>query len=425
MSSRIVFLIALVGVARSVFAQDFIECSTPGFVASCPFVSGSTESVKNLAPLQNTEIDLAAEQDGDGILRYNNVTIPAGVTVTFKRNPANTPLVLLARGDVMIAGTLDVRGGNGDGAVGGDGGPGGFDGGRGGITTPGIGLGPGAGCHANSDYLNARPIPLLGGSGGNGTATGGGFGFGGGGGGGAVLIASSGDVSVTGSVNASLGFPAAGGSCRGSAGAVRIIGNRVNYSGSLFAEVGRIEACDPASTSGTCVQTCSGCGCSGRFSFDCATPAFVSSLPTLRITSVAGTAAPIEPVGSYNGDPDIALPEGTTSVNVAVAATGIPPGTMVTIAAVPRLGAKTTANASLMGTTMSSTGSANVTLLQGRSLITAEATVNITPGSGAPLIIGGIAGERIASLKIGASYGGGSSLVYVTESGREIPADPR
>lgn len=126
------------------------------------FDSGSTGADGALNPTVNTEIVLPPS----GILNYTTINIPAGVTVTFKKNTANTPVHLLATGDVTIAGTLDLRGGTakptgtyGDGLLGDDGvpgvgGPGGFDGGRGGrddaalraeIIRGGAGLGPGGG----------------------------------------------------------------------------------------------------------------------------------------------------------------------------------------------------------------------------------------------------------------------------------------
>jgi hypothetical protein len=124
--------------------------------------SGSTGADGALNPTVNTEIQLPPS----GILNYTTVNIPAGVTVKFKPNAANTPVYLLASGDVTIAGTIDIRGGDaaptgtdGDGAQGDDGvpgagGPGGFAGGRGGrddaaqraaIIRGGAGLGPGGG----------------------------------------------------------------------------------------------------------------------------------------------------------------------------------------------------------------------------------------------------------------------------------------
>jgi len=124
--------------------------------------SGSTGADGALNPTVPTQIVVPES----GILNYTTVNIPAGVTVTFKKNTANTPVFILATGDVTIAGTIDIRGSDakstgtyGDGVLGDDGipgvgGPGGFDGGRGGrddtafrtdIIRGGTGLGPGGG----------------------------------------------------------------------------------------------------------------------------------------------------------------------------------------------------------------------------------------------------------------------------------------
>lgn len=124
--------------------------------------SGSTGSDGAFNPTVNTDVQLPES----GILNYTTVNIPAGVTVKFKKNTANTPVYILASGDVTIAGIIDVRGGHaknsgtaGDGVLGddgipGEGGPGGYSGGRGGredatlrpaIARGGAGLGPGGG----------------------------------------------------------------------------------------------------------------------------------------------------------------------------------------------------------------------------------------------------------------------------------------
>lgn len=126
------------------------------------FDSGSTGADSALNVTVNTEIVLPPS----GVLNYTTVNIPSGVTVTFKKNAANTPVFLLASGDVTIAGTIDIRGLDakdagtyGDGVLGDDGvpgagGPGAYDGGRGGredaallpaIVRGGAGLGPGGG----------------------------------------------------------------------------------------------------------------------------------------------------------------------------------------------------------------------------------------------------------------------------------------
>src|SRR5262245_21188513 len=118
--------------------------------------SGSTGADGAFSPTVSTTVPLPPS----GIFNFTTVTIPAGVTVTFQRNTTNTPVVVLAAGDVSIGGSINVSGtpaantgAAGDGALGDDGvpgvgGPGGFDGGRGGLAglqRGGAGLGPGGG----------------------------------------------------------------------------------------------------------------------------------------------------------------------------------------------------------------------------------------------------------------------------------------
>lgn len=127
------------------------------------FDSGSTGADGAYSPTVSETVNLPPS----GIFNYTTVNIPAGVVVKFRRNTTNTPIVILASGNVTIAGTLDVRGtpspdvgASGGGAQGDDGtpgigGPGGFDGGRGGQAiagqaqlvqfNAGAGLGPGGG----------------------------------------------------------------------------------------------------------------------------------------------------------------------------------------------------------------------------------------------------------------------------------------
>jgi hypothetical protein len=144
--------------------SSFIYTALALLVAPSAFAfnSGSTGADGALAPTVNTQITLPES----GILNYTSVNIPAGVTVTFKKNTLNTPVYLLASGNVSIAGAIDITGtaGAATGTAGGgnqadDGlpgiaGPGGFDGGRGGRDDPaqsvavirgGTGLGPGGG----------------------------------------------------------------------------------------------------------------------------------------------------------------------------------------------------------------------------------------------------------------------------------------
>ena len=263
--------------------------------AAAAFGSGGTGADGALNPTADTVLPLPPS----GTFNFTTVNIPAGVTVTFQRNVTNRPVVMLATGDVIIAGTIDVSGSSsvGNTLFGNDGqpglgGPGGYNGGQGGLVLGsrrgGDGLGPGGGSAGAVNPNNgsegmggggggyAAPggavsgtssngtnwsipggpsygsifiQPLIGGSGGGG---GGGSatirGEGGGGGGGAILIASSGAIELraTGRIlanggntgtNVSTTFsPGCG--AGGSGGAIRIVANAVRGNGLLQAAGG-------------------------------------------------------------------------------------------------------------------------------------------------------------------------------------------
>src|SRR5262245_6851463 len=90
----------------------------------------------------------------DGRLECTTVTVAANGTLTFRKNALNTPVYILATGDVVVSGRIDVAGrpGTSSPPLGGAGGPGGFDGGEPGIVQvpPGAGGGPGAGAGGTS-----------------------------------------------------------------------------------------------------------------------------------------------------------------------------------------------------------------------------------------------------------------------------------
>lgn len=260
-------------------------CTLPALA----YDSGSTGADGAFSPTVNTQLQIPES----GVFNFTTVNIPTGVTVTFAKNSTNTPVVMLASGNVTVAGTISLSAGSstnvaaaGDGNLGDDGipgtgGPGGFDGGRGGQPgkgNGGNGLGPGAGFGGkfHSPYINggggggfngnggntdiysdpSRPsgkggvgygssqlLPLIGGSGGGGGGGGTSFsGSGGGGGGGAILIASSGTVTITGTLiarggNSGLsqgsGCGARGG--YGSGGAIRIVATAISGNGTIDA----------------------------------------------------------------------------------------------------------------------------------------------------------------------------------------------
>ncbi|MCB1876818.1 MAG: hypothetical protein KDH88_12670 [Chromatiales bacterium] len=255
------------------------------------FDSGSTGADGAFSPSVDTRLDLPES----GVFNFSSLTIPEGVTVTFNKNTANTPVVILVNGDASIAGSIDVSGFNspgvgaaGDGNAGDDGlpglgGPGGYDGGAGGAAGGdhfgGNGLGPGGGNFGTGDstirrhggggsystrgsytsyrfaecashsaeagpiYGSSVLLPLLGGSGGGGGMGGNAFaGSGGGGGGGALLMAVSGTLRVDGAIVAVGGQAgtSGGGNCGavgggGSGGAIRLVASVIEGNGTVSA----------------------------------------------------------------------------------------------------------------------------------------------------------------------------------------------
>lgn len=418
--------------------------------AEAAFVSGSTGADGAFNPTANTVRQLPA----DGVFNFTTVNIPSGVTVTFTKNAGNTPVYILATGDVVIAGTIKVEGAstvssNPVSTAPGAGGPGGYDGGYGGgvNTLGGKGMGPGGGGGGPSTsyrygggggfgtaggtaganygasgpaYGNASLVPLIGGSGG-----GGGAGwtssaeYGGGGGGGAILIASSTSITVTGSISANggNGYNYAGG---GSGGAIRLIANTISGTGNISARGGnlgsgtvggqgriRLEASTNNFTPGT----------DPVYTYGQPGSAFLANAPVLRITSLAGVSVPAYPTGSY-AQPDVLLPNTTTNpVTVNLSASYIPVGTSVAVSVIPQYGSTSSVNASLSGTTESSTASASVTLSTSYSnVIMAQATFTLL----ASLYWDG---EKIEKVRVAATMGKESETVYITESGKEIKAE--
>jgi hypothetical protein len=262
----------------------------------------------------NPTINTVVTLPDDGILNYTTVTIPSGVTVSFKKNAANTPVVIRASGNVSIAGSIWVgytttptnAGTYGDGVLGDDGqpgtgGPGGFDGGQGGLgplnggadgAGGGPGKGPGGGNsttgrwsdgrgyngggggfnggggtawnnygYGGAAYGQATLLPLIGGSGGAGGNAGASFsGAGGGGGGGAILIATSGTFYISGYIYAdggkggsSSGTYCGGEGGSGSGGAIKIMAEKVDRGGAgyLYARGADTAACQCIGCPGT------------------------------------------------------------------------------------------------------------------------------------------------------------------------------
>lgn len=281
----------LPGVKTALAAVLLLPLAAP--LTAWAYDSGSTGTDGAL----DVTIDTTLPLPPDGVLNYTDINVAAGATLRFAPNAANTPVTLLASGNVNIAGIIDVSGGwgtptgaAGDGNIGDDalpgtGGPGGFNGGEGGDVVSsgnhsgGFGLGPGGGPGGRIDhtgksvggggggystpggspayhytgqnvggpaYGSETLLPLVGGSGGGGGAGGSQFrGSGGGGGGGALLIAATGTVDVTGSITANgaaagsvAGVDHGAGGGGGSGGAIRIVATTLSGNGGIQAERG-------------------------------------------------------------------------------------------------------------------------------------------------------------------------------------------
>ena len=407
----------------------------------------------------------------DGVFNFTTVNVPSGITLSFIKHTTNPPVTILATGDIIIDGTIDISGKRGEifkltgvFSLGGEGGPGGFNGGNGGFlgltsNIGGAGLGPGGALPGNVGMKTGGAtygasnsfdmlIPLFGGSGG-----GGGFGdsrstgSGGGGGGGAILIASS-NITINGTINASGGD---GGKCKsinvkdevgtggggGSGGAIKIVANIINGAGSLIA----VEGIAPDSSS------CSFSGDIGRIRLEAFVHAFsgtinpspsvsispgavtttsnpaLAGVPTLTISSVGGINAPVVTTGNLSV-PDLSLPQGTTNpLDVILKTDNIPVGTVFTVRVAPQFGNATDVSSTASADTGNpgkASATAQISLPVGEIvMLSAFADFSIQTAGLYPQING----EEIKRIMVSANFGEKSQLTLVTESGKALSPD--
>lgn len=453
---------------------SLLTCAALTAHAQNTFSSGSTGADGAFAPTVTQTIVVP----DSGVFNFTTVNIPSGVGITFARNNTNKPLTILASGDVTIGGSINIDGktGNSNGS-GGNGGPGGFNGGAGGygfdqsfsgipgegpggggggiggasINPPGYGGGAGYSTGGgngfggtggtNSGLGGARygavtVLPLIGGSGGGGGAAGANNrGSAGGGGGGAILIASSTTITINGSILArggggDLQSCSSGPGGGGSGGAVRLIANTVKGGGTIAVNGGTGTGCFSGQSSGTGGQgfvrveafdysaLTTSTSPTGIISFALPHPVTISNAPSLRIASVGGIGSPTSPTGSLQGVPDIVVPTSQANpVTVALEGANLPVGTIVQVTLTPSRGNRTSVQSSpLAGTDAASTASASLTLPTGISVISASAVIDLTARA-EPLFM---EGERVNRIEVAATFGGASSLTYITQSGRRL-----
>lgn len=320
--------------------------------ARAQFDSGATGELGDVVIATDTAITLPA----DGVLDYASLTLQPGVRVTFVANGANTPVFVLAEGDIVIGdgAVIDLSGGDGGAnGVGGRGGPGGFDGGAhvDDQVQASAGQGPGAGksnpsgsggnggyamkgggalvAFAGPTYGSPLLLPLVGGSGGAG-----GTGHGGGGGGGAILLAS--DTRVVfgdGAVVRARGGAGFGGYQTGSGGAVRVVAPSVEGPGTVDVGSGgsghgfaRVDTLQPAAVELTVP--------SGRFAVGSLMVSFLEDEPRLDLVGLGQASIPLD----HDGEFLVVLPAGDTTQDLSIALSGFVGIVPLRIALTPDVG---------------------------------------------------------------------------------------
>lgn len=348
--------VGLVDPVRSfVISLLLVTLGSQSNAAEQTFNSGSDGSYGPMNITSNTTLALPP----NGIFHCTTIKVANGATLRFTRNALNTPVWLLATGEVRVDGAVDVsgeEGGLGNNLSPGRGGPGGFDGGVGGYGGSGFGgtgrggdgIGPGGGVSGLSggggffggdgskSYGNALLLPLIGGSGGAGMD--GNPGIGGGGGGGALLIGSNTRITIDGQLRAE-----GGGTPSyyngGSGGAIRLVAPVVSGKGSLRAygvpaEPGRlrIDCLDRYAAQSLKAITPS----MRSVSIGSQMYVFSAVQPRLEIVQAAGRSIPAPASAAIS----IALPLGETATNhiITVQARDFTNDVPITLAIIPQNG---------------------------------------------------------------------------------------
>lgn len=421
--------------------------------------SGSDGSDGAFNPTEDVEIDMADHPDG--IYHYTSVNIPEGVTVTFKPNPRNTPVVWLVQQDVIIMGEVNLDGKSGGiGIPPGEGGAGGYGGGvapiQGGL--PGEGKGPGGGkvdpafpifygsyashaelgpvisqTHPPGDlYGNIYLLPLLGGSGGSGGIFDYTNPYSGSGGGGAILIAANRSIDLDGVISARGNHWEKRYDGSGSGGAIRLVSDEITGLGEI-------------------VTTMHSSLAQGRVRFDTPVFSFAGSIDalsshgyqpiiippdgqgiSLNITKVAGNNVAASPEASPI-NPDIIVPANISNpVQVIVSCQNIPLNTEIILEAKGPQGPSVIVSAlNTTGTKENSTATISINLPRGSGTLQAKAVSGITTDLSALqkeddnsvlAKTGWLAtGEKFAAIEVTSTLGGGMSYTYISESGVRYP----
>jgi hypothetical protein len=364
---------------------------TPFAVRAQGFVSGSTgaDGALDLASMNCPGNICTVQLPASGVLNYTTVNVPSGKILQFAANSRNTPVIILAQGDVTISNVLTVSAQ--DGGFYQIPGPGGFYGGE---ENNGNGFGPGGGTvngHREGQWVGPLSLsPIVGGSGGAGGCTAFNGCHRGGGGGGAITIASSTSITVSSEIRAIGGGDPSNYGGPGAGGAIRLVANSINVSGLLNARganlfgnnaggngVIRLEApsLQQINFTGTSQPAAVMATITGSIT--------TSSLPSLTITSIGGHAVPSY-AGARFDTVDLLLPNQLPDpISVSVHAVNVPPGTQVVVGFVQGSSQATSAPGTLSGTFESSTATCGISGLNRNEVTYLLATAIFDPPAAA------------------------------------------
>ena len=380
--------VAAMAGAQSVFAQLNVP-------------SDGSDGVLNITT--NTVIDLSkasysvwnqnnATNAGNGIydpakwavvFKYSSVNIASNATITFLNHPSHAPVVWLVQSNVAVVGSVSLDGRQlvydpiarlfpNEPA------PGRFRGGAIGALGYGAGYGPNGGSAGDgqggaygSTYGNPQAIPLIGGSG-SGPGVHYGVANNGPSGGGAVLIAAGGTVTINGHVTANgsgiNGSGTDGGTDYSGGGAIRIVANSIQGSGSVSAAVVRTEANSISQnlviTPNTIIVPPG------------TTPVIwpATNAPTVTVISVNGASAPSDPLAGVLTSSDVNIST-NNPVDIMLQAQNFPPSGVVVVRVTPKYANYFNVNASYVsGTFAQSTWKATTTFPNGFCVLQAHAT---------------------------------------------------
>lgn len=335
------------------------------------------------------------------VFKYSSVTISSSATLTFKNHASRAPVVWLVSGDVSINGVVSL-----DGAAAGynapqlaEPGPGGFRGGTGylaaGVSrSAGFGLGGGSinggsygaggsygsvGGAGSAVYGNPSLLPLIGGSGGAGWSQ---DARGGGAGAGAILIASSGSISIAGGIHAN-GGSSAGATGSGSGGAIRLVADTLTGNGVVQCLGGGGPSVNAGGLGRIAIARVTDISTIQPNPDPSVVPLQPGSVaviwppadgPTARIVSIGAIAAPADPRASFGtSGADVTLPRVSTTP-VIVETINAEDASLVTVRVAPRANGDCTVTTATLTQTVSTSPlvlrwTANVPVNDGYSAI--------------------------------------------------------